>query len=533
MTREDIYECARGLLEAGRLGNVTLAEYKEYRARLFEVDGVENVRAQLEYFMEEREGDPDRPFGGWCFRGEDRPLFIDLNGKGAEVVVPVRLAEAVRVREGIVKFENGKDAFSRFYYKDGVYLPCPDERLAELLTTAIRDYNPELYKGSAVKEAAGYIDRCAPLGDVSRLDEKESLVVFGNGTLWLGDMKLRHHERDDYATVKLHAAWREEDVPTPVFTAFLRRLCGGDREKMRLLMQFLGLCLTNVPGWRIKKALFLYGDGNTGKSVLRGFIERLLGADNYTNMDLQTLEEDKFAAAQLFGKRLAGSSDMGYMKVRQLALFKQLTGGDQIFAQHKGKTPFTFRYRGFLWFCMNEPPAFGGDRGDWVYDRMILFPCGDALPENERDPRLAEKLWAERDGIARRLILAAKSVIDGGCRLDLPDCLKENKVAYRRKNDPVEQFFVTCCRIRPTPEISPLDECTCKNVFEVFKNWCRDNAPGYPPKKGEFRKTVAGLLCMPEEEMVLKTMKTTYYTFFLTDEVIREYGNDLFLKRNI
>lgn len=531
MTREEIYDGARGLLDLGRLGSMTLAEYKANRRRLFEIDGVEQMDAELEDYMRQREGDPENPFGGFCFRGEERPLFVTVNARGEESVSPVRLAEAVRVRENIVKFTNGKDSFSRWFYRGGVYLPCPDERLLELLTGEIVRYNLELYKGSVVKEAAGFIDHAPPLGPLSVLDKNENLVVFRNGTLWLDDMKLRTHEREDYSTVQLNADWTGENEPTPVFSAFLRRLCGGDKEKTRLLMQYLGLCLTNTAGWRIKKALFLYGDGNTGKSVLRGFIERLLGPDNYTNMDLQTLEEDKFASAQLSGKRLAGSSDMGYMKVRQLAIFKQLTGGDEIFAQNKGKKPFTFRYRGLLWFCMNEPPAFGGDRGDWVYDRMILFPCGDTVPEKERDPNLSEKLWAERNGIARRLILAAKSVIEADYKLTVPACLEEKKTAYRRENDPVEKFFTECCRIRPTPDVSPLDECTCKNVFEVFKNWCRDNAPGYPPKKSEFRKTVAALLCLPEEEVVIKKTNSRFFTFFLTEAAKQEYGNELFVKK--
>ena len=70
-------------------------------------------------------------------------------------------------------------------------------------------------------------------------------------------------------------------------------------------------------------------------------------------------------------------------------------------------------------------------------------------------------------------------------------------------------------------------------MFEVFKNWCRDNAPGYPPKKGEFRKTVAGLLCMPEEEIEIRTKKARFFTFTLLPEIKSEYGSDIFVRKQM
>ena len=36
--------------------------------------------------------------------------------------------------------------------------------------------------------------------------------------------------------------------------------------------------------------------------------------------------------------------------------------------------------RFFLWFCTNEMPNFGGDKGKWVYDRMIIVKCNNVIP---------------------------------------------------------------------------------------------------------------------------------------------------------
>ena len=527
-----LLSAAEALSVEAQAGEFTRSAYESRKAWLLGQATPEETPALEEKFRA-LEGDRNNPYGGYCFRSEGTALCVEISPRGTRKLVPLLLAQTVQRLNSIVNFRLDSGEFSRYYYRGGVYLPCPDERLRERLVSELIKEDETLYRYAAVNEAANTLAHMEPVGSVELLDADENVVNLKNGLLRLDTLQREFHTPKRYSTVQLNALWTEKDAPTPNFDRLLAGICGGDKEKQALLLKFMGLCLTNVPGWRLKKSLFLYGPGNTGKSVLRRFIERILGQGNYMNVDLQTMEEDKFAAAQLQGKRLAGASDMGFMKVRQLALFKQLTGGDNVYAQQKGQKPFTFRYRGFLWFCMNEPPLFGGDRGDWVYDRMILFPCGDPVPEQKRDPKLSEKLWAERDAVVRRLILAAKTVIDADYKLEIPDVLEAGKAAYRQENDPAEKFFMTCCRIRPTPEISPLDESTCKNVFEVFRNWCADNAPGYLPKKSDFRKTCARLLNLPEEEIVVRTKKTTFYIFTLTEETLNEYGKDFIIRKTI
>ena len=37
----------------------------------------------------------------------------------------------------------------------------------------------------------------------------------------------------------------------------------GNEDVKQLLLEFMGACISNVKGWRMKKSLFLVGDGNT------------------------------------------------------------------------------------------------------------------------------------------------------------------------------------------------------------------------------------------------------------------------------
>ena len=67
-------------------------------------------------------------------------------------------------------------------------------------------------------------------------------------------------------------------------------LTNGDEMVKQLLMEFIGVCISNVKGWRMKKVLFLVGQGDTGKSQLKSLVERLLGRGNFIGIDLKEIE---------------------------------------------------------------------------------------------------------------------------------------------------------------------------------------------------------------------------------------------------
>lgn len=171
------------------------------------------------------------------------------------------------------------------------------------------------------------------------------------------------------------------------------------------LMEFIGVCISNVKGWRMKKALFLVGQGDTGKSQLKSLVERLLGRGNFIGIALKEIES-RFGTGAVYGTRLAGSSDMSFLSVDELKTFKKMTGGDSFFAEFKGQQAFEFTFNGLLWFCMNRLPKFGGDDGKWVYDRIMVVDCPNVIPKEQQDKQLLEKMYAERRGIVKKAVKA-------------------------------------------------------------------------------------------------------------------------------
>ncbi len=121
-----------------------------------------------------------------------------------------------------------------------------------------------------------------------------------------------------------------------MFDKYMHTLTNSDKSVEQLFLELIGVCISSIKGRRMKKALFLVGDGNTGKSQLKSLVERLLGKGNFIGIDLKEIEA-RFGTSAVYGTRLAGSSDMSFLSVDELKAFKKITGGDSLYAEFKGQ----------------------------------------------------------------------------------------------------------------------------------------------------------------------------------------------------
>lgn len=217
-------------------------------------------------------------------------------------------------------------------------------------------------------------------------------------------------------------------------------MTSNDKKTMELLLEYMGVCISNVDGSDIKKALFLVGKGNTGKSRLRLLAEKLIGSEHCTSCDISELEE-RFGMSMLYGKRIAGAPDMSAMNVRELKRFKSITGGDHLNMEFKGKDHFQAKYVGFFWFGANEMPKFGGDKGEWTYDRMIIVSCNNVVPPEKQDKKLLDKMYAERESIIVLLVNALKKFIERERKFDIPESCKLSADEYKVANSSVLMFY--------------------------------------------------------------------------------------------
>ncbi len=469
--------------------------------------------------------------GVFHFSLNPRPSFVEyIPEKDSEIVVCTKLAKHIRENlHYIFVRDNGRQGVLRYVYKNGCYRYYSDDMLRGVIKGFIADYDENLIRMSTINETFGLLTTDLNFVTHDEINADENIINFQNGILRLSDMTLLPHNPEILSTIQIPCDWTGGDIPTPVFDNYIRTLTNGDTAVEQLLKEFGGSCISNVMGPRMKKALFLVGKGDTGKSQLKNLVEMLIGKDNFISIDLGDMEA-RFGSSNIYGKRLAGSSDMSFMTVGELKAFKQCTGGDSIFAEFKGMNGFEFRYRGLLWFCMNKLPKFGGDDGQWVYDRIMQVECNNVIPKDKQDKMLLDKMYAEREGIVFKFIMALKTVIANGYRFSEPESVSQARQEYMEDNNTVIAFYHDCMMERPHGKIT--DECTTGRVFNVYKAWCADNNHGFAKTAKEFRSILAEYLDSDFASMTVRRGKggTFYRTLTLTQETKevyeRVYGYD-------
>ncbi len=452
-----------------------------------------------------------------------KPPFVYEDDKGKRHVNCPLLARHYREHQYMLSVrDSGRGGVQRYVYTDGCYKPYADEMIKGVIKGYITDYDESLLHMRDVNEVFQQLITDLHFVSSDSINTDENLINFKNGLLDVERLELIPHDPSILSTIQLPCDWIGEPTPTPVFDAFMGTLTDWDSETEELLLEFMGVCISNVKGWRMKKALFMVGPGDTGKSQLKSLTEQLLGKGNYVAIDLSEIEA-RFGTGNIYGKRLAGSSDMSFMTVDELKTFKKCTGGDSLFAEFKGQNGFEFVYNGLLWFCMNRLPRFGGDDGDWVYNRIIQVECKNVIPIEEQDKCLLDRLFQERTGIIYKCIMALKRVIDNGYRYTEPESVKAARKAYHDENNTVIAFFHDCMVERPDGKVK--DGCTTGKVYKVYQEWCRDNNHGFAKTAKEFRDELSLHVGTSYQDMIVRRGNggSFFKLYTLSDEAKTNY----------
>jgi len=457
----------------------------------------------------------------------DHPYFIKFNENGAPYVFAPLLAKWTREHlDYILVRDNGRQALLIYVYEDGCYRLYAPDMLKGVIKKYIAEYDEELVSMGKVNEAYNQIITDLNYAAQEDLNSDELLINFQNCLLRVDTEEILQHTPAVLSTIQIPCRWTGKPSPTPVFDDFLHTLTNGNKATQQLLLEFIGACISNIKGWRMKKSLFMVGEGDTGKSQLKSLVERLLGKGNFIGIDLKDIEA-RFGTGAIYGTRLAGSSDMSFMSVDELKTFKKLTGGDSLYAEFKGQQAFEFTYGGLLWFCMNRLPKFGGDDGQWVYDRIMVVECPNVIPKEKQDKRLIDKLYAEREGIVYKAVKALQTVVKNGYRFSEPDSVIRARDKYMNENNTVISFFNEC--MCPWPDGRIHKHCTTGRIYKVYQGWCRENNNGFAKSAKEFRETLASYLGADYSEITTRLNGNTYYkdyslTLEAKEQFAKEYG---------
>lgn len=497
-----------------------LAGAVEERASAYKQEALRILRAERKAARREQTGQTERDLKNFPYIKMHETEQGDIYYK---VSCPL-LAEHIRQNcNYIITHERFSDHDRMFWYEGGVYKPITDSILQGKIKAYITAFDLNILRMADVKEVMTDLKTDMHFVNEEQLNNNEDIINFQNGLYSIPENKLLPHTPELYSTIQIPCNYDPniEDCP-PTFAKYLFELVDDDLKKANLLLEYMAACISNIYGFRTKKALFMYGRGNTGKSQLMALTEKMLGEENCAAGDLSNLEE-RFGTGVLYQKRLYGSGDMSFVSVQELKIFKNVTGGDDIQLEFKGKTPFPYKYKGFLWFCANELPSFGGDRGEWVYDRIIPFECKNVIPKAKQDKHLLDKMFAEREAIISvYLIPALQRLIANGYNFTLPNNVLDDLESYRDKNSPVRTFFRECCTMR---DKQYTDGITLTALYAAFKSWNIANMNrGTGLSRKSFKRELAEILGMPNPDSLdVRRNDGVYIPVTLKNEAIRLY----------
>ncbi len=344
----------------------------------------------------------------------------------------------------------------RFYcYQNGIFRSIGDNQIKSIIKKELGAHSRS-YLINEVYTALSLDVNCEPqFLNLSGLNVQ-------NGMLDLSKMTLASHDPIYKSTTQLNVYFTP-DAECPLFLETVNEWLGS-KEKVELLQEFIGYCLTFDTFQ--EKILFLVGSGANGKSTLLHVIGSIFGVDNTSAIPLDKLS-NRFYLAELFGKLINITSETPSKSVLCDDVIKSVVSGDLIQAERKFKEPFFFKPNAKFIVACNEIPRTE-DKTDALYRRLLILRFDRTYTEEEQDKTLKGKLIQEKNGIFNWALEGLKRLRER-TYFNEPQESTEERESYRKENNTLLSFVEEECELCDQGTTS-------KNEFyKKYEMWCKES----------------------------------------------------------
>ncbi|AKJ39768.1 phage/plasmid primase, P4 family [Methanosarcina barkeri] len=377
-----------------------------------------------------------------------------------------------------------RDNGALYLYKNGVY---KTDGVEAILDTEIRNRHNEIYEDiwktvnpehtlthvpkattKYVAETLAYIRAYTHLDRKEINSDQDRYINFANGLFDLKDWVLTNHDPKIRSIAQLPVKY-DPTATCPSIDKYFAD-CELSDESIKTLEEFTGYSLTTET--KLQKATMLYGNGSNGKSVFINLLKTILGKDYVSSESLQSLENDKYRVANLYGKRLNAFPDLKDTPLQTNETFNILTGNDlELTGERKYQHSFSFKPMCKLLFSANKPPIAYGD--NYAYHRRwILIEFPKTFEKDEIDETILEKLTTdtEMSGFVSRMLEGLKR-LNQNHKFTYDHDVDDVGKQYRRLSDNVTVFEEECIR-DCTEDETPTEK---KLVYKFYETWCKQN----------------------------------------------------------
>ena len=239
---------------------------------------------------------------------------------------------------------------------------------------------------------------------------------------------------------------------------------GDDKDSWKQIQELLGVTISNYRGF--KKAFFLLGPTNSGKSTLLDVLTELIGRKFCSNINLHDLN-DRFRIAPLKDKKLNVVGEISEINLKRLDIFKSLTGNDFIQAEFKGKDPFELKNKALMVFAGNSLPKLKvEDSTGAFFNRINVIVFKNKRKAEEIDYNLFDNLMKEKEFIIKFAIDGLKRLIRNNFSFSESNLSKSIKNNQYKKENSFQLFLREKCKLTIDSKVSV------KDLMNEYYNYC-------------------------------------------------------------
>lgn len=247
----------------------------------------------------------------------------------------------------------------------------------------------------------------------------------------------------------------------------------GDTETIKFLQKVLGYALSGDTS--LECFFILHGSTtHNGKSTLTETIGHIMGDFSRTiqpeTLSRRSTDGSKPSPdiARLKGARLVNMPEPEKGLELNIALVKQLTGGDTYTGRFLNENPIEYKPEFKIFINTNHLPRTSDDTV-FSSDRVKLIPFDRHFKPEEQDNGL-KKLFQKTDsksGILNWLIEGYRLLQAEG--LDVPERVKNATLAYRQEVDIIGSFLADCTAYKEGNRL-PTSE-----LYAAYATWAKGN----------------------------------------------------------
>lgn len=372
-----------------------------------------------------------------------------------------RFAEHISFNDecGQYKYCLEEDVF--YIYKDGVWTHIYETEMLHAIAKAVPEFNKyPLNMRKQVIENLKTFSFC-------HLDifNKLELLNMPNGMLSPYKGLLLDHDPVYLSTLRLPYIY-DEDAKCELWLAKLKEILEEDQQKINVLQEFFGYCLTRDTNQH--KSLLLLGESRSGKSTILQTLRNVIGIRNCSSVPLKFISNPQYTP-MLISKLVNIDTDVSAKAQEFEAEFKTITSGEPVACNQKFIAAFEFVPYCKIVMAANIFPRIT-DHSSAFYKRLILIPCNRVFSEEEQDRDLSKKLALELPSILNWAIEGLKRLNERG-RFENNEFMSDAIEELREESNPVDVFL----KENITVDINGDHQIEKGELYNKYSQWCRDN----------------------------------------------------------